>query len=218
MDIVTEKDSMYEIKKLDTTSDEFAFIRHFFYQTQTKQRKRNSSFKYLSISEIYKIHENNKTDVSTGAGNLMLFHGTDKTGVTGVLREGFKNSNEGYFGKGVYMTDSSHMAYWYAFWCRKMRQKHRNYVFVNEVLGSEKMQVFRHDNFKSMVEVSTEVEHPFCKHHTENSRQPDDISGYKVDALGRRYRNVKHDRRSMHDEYVADGSVVVPRYLIVTDM
>ena len=62
---------------------------------------------------------------------------TEKTGVAGISNKGFENSEKWFLGKGVYMTDSSHMAYWYAW--RKFRQKYCNYVFVNEVCGSEKL-------------------------------------------------------------------------------
>ena len=44
----------------------------------------------------------------------MLFHGTNKEGVVGILKEGFKNSPKGWFGQGVYMTEWSEEAFNYS--------------------------------------------------------------------------------------------------------
>ena len=33
--------------------------------------------------------------------NLMLYHGTSEKGATGILKKGFRNSEKGWFGKGV---------------------------------------------------------------------------------------------------------------------
>ena len=91
----------------------------------------------------------------------MLFHGTSEKGATGILKEGFRNSEKGWFGKGVYMTDCSCTAFNYA----SMAEDNSNirYIFVNEVLVSEKMQIFEFDQNYAK-EVSTKPKHPFEKH------------------------------------------------------
>ena len=38
------------------------------------------------------------------SNNLMLFHGTKQKFTSGILKEGFKNSTNGWYGQGVYMT------------------------------------------------------------------------------------------------------------------
>ena len=64
----------------------------------------------------------------------MLYHGTSQKGVTGILKEGFRNSEKGWFGKGVYMTDCSHTALKYFSMAEKY--SYNRYIFVNEVLES----------------------------------------------------------------------------------
>ena len=40
----------------------------------------------------------------------MLFHGTGKKGVAGILETGYRNSIKGDFGRGVYLTESPDLA------------------------------------------------------------------------------------------------------------
>ena len=62
-------------------------------------------------------------------------------------------------------------------------------------------------------------EHPFEKYINFEGSQQLTEADYKEDAHGRRYRNVPHTLNSHLDEYVADESITVPRYLIeVEDM
>ena len=225
-DIVTDKSFKYEVRKLDNTSEEFTFIENFVHATAPKTpTKRIQHHAKLRVHQIYKIDENSEIEAARDAesGNLMLFHGTDKDGVYGVLKEGFENSPSGWFGEGVYMTDSSNMAYSYG-WDKSLYQ-HKSYVyfFVNEVYGSEGLQTIEHDYFYGLGRVATEIVHPFCKHIVRYTPQPDDESDYRVDGQGRKYRNALHVRKNLlknsaFDEYVADESVVVPRYLVAIDV
>lgn len=57
---------------------------------------------------MYKIIEDHPTKSSYGKrNNLMLFRGTEEKYVEGILKEGFENTHQEWFGKGVYMTDCS---------------------------------------------------------------------------------------------------------------
>ena len=224
-DIVTDKSFKYEVSKLDSTSDEFVFIENFVYTTATKMpKKRIQHHAKFRVHQIYRIDENSEIEAVRDAksGNLMLFHGTDKDGVYGVLKKGFMNSLSGKFGEGVYMTDCSMTAYSYG--CGKSLYRHKShvYLFVNEVCGSEGLQTIEHDYFCALGGVATEIVHPFCKHIVKYTPQPDE-SDYRVDAQGRKYRKTSHLSRfllknSELDEYVADESVVVPRYLVAIDI
>ena len=100
----------------------------------------------------------------------MLFHGTNKQGATGVLNGGFKNSESGWFGSGVYMTDCSYIALTYAAKYNEGFCYCHNFIFVNEVLESEKLQTFEFEII-DMKDVSTPLKNPFNKHTRKKSPQ-----------------------------------------------
>ena len=54
------------------------------------------------------------------------------------------------------------------------------------------------------------------KHVDEDSPQATS-DDYKGDVQGRRYRNIVHNFESLEDEYLADNSIAIPRYLIQID-
>ena len=74
------------------------------------------------------------------SNNLMLFHGTSKKGLTGILKEGFINSAKICLGKGVYMTDCT---------CAALHNNYNylnysnHFLFLNEVIEPEKLQAFK---------------------------------------------------------------------------
>ena len=86
-------------------------------------------------------------------------------------------------------------------------------IFVNEVLESEKLKVITFKNIFGVKDTSEEL-YQFHKHHYEKSPQPSE-KDYKIDSLGRRYRNLPFTGKHLNDEYVARDSVTIPRYLIV---
>ena len=139
----------------------------------------------------------------------MLYHGTSRKGVTGILKEGFRNSEKGWFGKGVYMTDCSEIALSYSF-NNDMNSSYR-YFFINEVLKSEKHQKFK-INLKDFKDASTKPEHQYKKYTNMSSAQLTK-KHYIVDYEGRKYFKTNED--NIFDEYIAEASVVIPRYLIV---
>ena len=55
-----------------------------------------------------------KTEVDGKRRNLMLFHNTSRSGVRGILDEGSKHTDEGWFGSGVYMSECSSIAFSYS--------------------------------------------------------------------------------------------------------
>ena len=141
-------------------------------------------------------------------------------GASGILKEGFKNSKSGWFGQGVYMTECSSRANVYTICNTNDSEQNKTYkryayIFVNEVLQSEKLQTFEYDYFK-VRDNSTKHEDKFRKHVQmlpRNKKRPQATKNdYKEDLHGRRYRNIPVYNEN--DEYVADESVTVPRYLI----
>ena len=219
MNIVTDKTFKYNLERLDLNTREFDFIKNFFYLTTDPNESFDTQYDVEGF-DIYKVVENGPTKTEEEkSNNLMLFHGTkNKDHATGILKEGFRNSESGYFGKGVYMTECSCTAFDYT-GVRLNDVKGTeflNYVFVNEVSGSEKIQTFTFtigDALDMDEDNTAELTHPFEKHVKRHSPQPTE-EDYKEDMLGRRYRNLEIHGESVLDEFVADAKVTIPRYLI----
>ena len=217
MNNVTDITSKYDLKRLDFNAKDFDFIKNFFYSIFDEDKRFETEYVVESFC-IYKVVENGSTNEEK-SNNLMLFHGTkNKDHATGILKEGFRNSESGYFGKGVYMTECSCTAFDYTGvrFNDVKGTEFLNYVFVNEVLGSEKMQTFTFtigDALDMDEDNTAELTHPFEKHVKRYSPQPTE-EDYKEDLLGRRYRNLEIHGESVLDEFVAEAKVTIPRYLI----
>ena len=208
MAIITDKSFKYDLEKLDSTSDEFMLVNDFFATTKVCTSNRFHYLPEVKDLRIYKVIENNPIkSVGGKRNNLMLFHGTTRTRAAGILKEGFKNSKRGWYGKGVYMTECSEVAFSYS-----LLNTVDYTIFVNEVLESEKLQTFEIGYVTG--DIDTPLENPFNKHiHTSSPQVTEE--NYKEDHNGRKYRNIGHDDRSICDEYVAAEGVTIPRYLIL---
>ena len=91
MNIKTNNTFKYDYTKLDPVLEEFKLVKGFFDITSTKLRKYNKFHNF----QIYKIIEKSSTNlVKEKSNNLMLFHGTSYRGATGILNEGFRNSEK----------------------------------------------------------------------------------------------------------------------------
>ena len=183
----TDKVSKYKREKLRHASDEYKFVKNFFDTT------RDFTKMYSSTNlRIYKIVENHPTKTTTTldekSNNFMLFHGTDSKGVKGVLKKGFRNSKYGWFGKGVYMTDCSDVAmnYCYIRNARAFLTHTKGYIFVNEVIESEKLKTIKHEDF-DFIDNDSKPENQFEKHVLKESQQANE-KDYKEDVQGRKYR------------------------------
>ena len=234
------KDSWkYNLQLLEEASNEFKFVKEFFHSTSTK----NSDYgKTLELLQVYKvIEQNKKIKECVKSSNLMLFHGTSKKGVAGILETGYTNSVKGDFGRGVYLTESSDLASIYSGGRNPSPNEGRkiNFMFVNEILESQKLQTVFHENlslltsftrdpiymysFRRLLDKSHDVEFTkfVNKSKMEISEEQYKIDRlekaeqeYRKDHLGRRYRNTAIDRKSLPDHFVADSQVTIPRFLI----
>ena len=213
--IITNKSWKYDLKTLESTSDEFKLVENFFKITSIKTFPDDLNLKNF---QICKVVERRKNETDEGISpeeraNLMLFHGTSRNCAVGILEEGFRNSPGGTFGEGVYMTDSSYIASRFSV-KTYYRPKTSYFIFVNEVLGSEFLQTFSFERYP--YPPSDEYTYPktlFAKHAHYLSAKITEES-YKEDVEGRRYRNAAVDKSSLKDEFVADCEVTIPRYLI----
>ena len=204
MVIITDDTFKYDFELLDSSSDEFKCIKEFISVTSTDYLQK--------LLQIHKVFETNPTKTSeVKRNNLMLFHGTNEKGVERILKEGFKNSEKGCFGKGVYMTDCSTIAVNYSSRVTSNRSNKIRFVFVNEVLKSDTLKTFVFGKHPPVTDIKPK--NPFEK-HVYLATQQVTKDYYKKDALGRKYRNVPHNSNSSQDEFVADESITVPRYLV----
>ena len=209
MVIFTDDTFKYEYDLLQSNSNDFKCIKEFFDITTTNTK--------IKILQIHKVSETNAPkSLNKKRKNLMLFHGTNGQGVEGILKKGFKNSQDGKFGKGVYMTECPNVALSYSRGMPKNQSNKIRFIFVNEVLQSETLKTLSRKNFSDK---NAKHKPPFEKYINFEGSQQLTEADYKEDAHGRRYRNVPHTLNSHLDEYVADESITVPRYLIeVEDM
>ena len=132
---------------------------------------------------------------------------------------GFKNSKSGYFGNGVYMSECSDTAFLYSAQFSDSDNENNTYIFVNEVMETEKLKDFRYNSYNTLERVSLYLIDPFRKYMFKRSPSIETKS-YIRDSKGRRYRNVAVNKWSIMDEYVANQHIVKPRYIIslVTDI
>ena len=93
----------------------------------------------------------------------------------------------------------------------KRQSKKYLFIFVNGVLGSENLQTCYFE-LKDCRDKVTELTHPFSKYVTISSPQPTETD-FKENF--RKFRKGPVDWKSEFDEFVADTSVTIPRYLIV---
>ena len=216
MDICNYIGLNYHLKKLDTTSYEYNLVKEFYDMTYFKSKIRKN-VKVLQF-QICKVIENKPMEGDERKrNNLMLFHGTHKSGAIGILNEGFKNSKQGWHGSGVYMTECSYIAHGYA--TNKIDiglDIDNNFIFVNEVLESEKLQTFVYNSTLDMRDNDKTLSNPFNKHvHKKSTHIKITEENYKKDFEGRKYRNVEIGSKEILDEFVAESSVTIPRYLII---
>ena len=200
----TDKDCKYKCEKLGCNSEEHKIVKNFYDKTTVTGTGYHNKYPQPAGFNVYKIIETNVTKtLKEKRSNLMLFHGTSERAARGILTSGFKNSEKGWFGKGVYMTDCSNTARYYS---KGMYKDGFDYVFVNEVVKSQYLQTFRHGKYHVMSDCYTKPNHPFEKHVFEGSQKLTEAE-YKEDAFGRKYRNVSLiGGASELDEYVADQS------------
>ena len=208
MDIITNKSYKFGVSRLQPESEEFKTVKEFFDKSRIFENV--PAMEPIFNFCLFKVFEYRPTKVKH-QNNLMLLHGTSENFVNGILKNGFLNSKNGWYGKGVYMTDCVNIARTYS--KAKCFSKYQC-IFVNEVLESEKLQIIKFESILSIKDVNNVADIcQFHKHINRKSPQPAETD-YKKDSLGRKYRNVACDFKNIQDEYVARSEVTIPRYLI----
>ena len=149
----------------------------------------------------------------------MLFHGKSRKNASGILQYGYKNSEEGLFGAGVYNTECTDQAIHYSD-NQTIKQggyyESELFVFVNEMLNSEEWEriTFRDYNSYYVNPLTNSPGLHLSKYHRHVNSPKPTVEDYKRDVNGRKYRCTATSKWSLCDEFVADSSLVKPRYMI----
>ena len=212
---------------MKTSSDEYRFLLDWFKNTRIDDFQPLNKLKNISL---YKVKEKSKAEVEVGDDeededlievkyqkyNLMLLHGTILESLKEILSKGFKNSTaeDVVFGPGVYMTDCLDTAIYYSQTkhpkTRAICVNNISCIFVNEVLYSQQLQTECFDKWN----FDSPLEYPFVKYYHSKSHQPTK-NDYKHDMKKRLYNCTPVSKWSQNDEFVADETLVRPRYLFV---
>ena len=207
------------VKTNCTNNEKFKFILNVLNGRTNKDVGLNSDD--FSLYEICTAEQ----PLTDHNNNLMLFHGTSIKNAAGILQHGFRNSTFAKHGRGVYLTEY----FDFAVWISKLRSDFlqsfsfefevEKAVFINEVVfDSEKLKSVEFGKFELLRSHSDPLKHPFCKFISSVLRSNKQPSNFEVDDKGRKYRNIEVTKLNLHDKFVADASVVIPRYLVTTEV
>ena len=192
---------MYELHDMEPTSSDYEIISKCFKGTMNMGRP--------AIDKIYRVEKRHQKCVEK-SDNLMLFHGTSLDSAVGIVNNGFKRSVDGLLGPGVYHTSSSSVATGYSEMKNCYNKDSRDKllcVFVNEIIQSEELQVFKKvDRAKA------------SKRHFKTCVRWKVYEGskktYESDGNGRRIMSSLATRADDHNHFVCDVDYVAPRYFI----
>ena len=208
----------YDMEKVDKSSDEYIRLELLLRKGRCEQSK--GAFQWQSV-DIWRLKDTTSRDsFEDYSENLMLFHGTSDINAAKIIKNGFVNSAYGYFGKGLYMTECSDMACHYSnrqmLWKSESQYETRaNCIFYNEVMESENLDIKKYDSYMNLKNISDPVKYQFRKYMHKSSPEAIKEFDYTRDDQGRYYRCRKIDNCSLADEYVADASLIKPRYVII---
>ena len=199
-----------------TNPSTFALLQKCLQEARCEKPK---SFINLKQAKIYEVCCDGFDPDNFEFGNCMMLHGTSLKRSRKILNEGYKNSACGYFGKGVYMTNSLDMAVYYSLrktlknWKDGFSEQElkKTYVFVNQVSKSKSLKIKKYKSYNRLADKYTAPKHLFCKYMHKDS--PD--SKMKEDNERKYYKKIPG--LSLSDEYVADDSLVKPRFFIVLE-
>ena len=208
-----DKNSMYTLKRMASTNDDYKLIKKYFEET--------SDAPQAQISKIYRVTKRGSVGTrEQKSDNLMLFHGTSSKNAIGILEKGFKPSIEGKHGPGVYLTEFSSCAELFA------KQKIINnilrngninnnleFIFVNEILESKTLEEIVVE--KSVTHrTASPRKNQFEKYIRSGTAKMNYDATDEQDSNGMKIRISAPSEAELHNYYVCHEKLVVPRYLI----
>ena len=206
------ENSMYSLQEMVSTNDDYILIKKCF------EAANLDGVRKANISKVYRVVKRGETSEQK-SDNLMLFHGTTCDSSIGIIEEGFKPSNQGIYGPGVYMTENSRLAEMYSMHKRYMNLSNSNvkggfmFIFLNEILQSEKIEkieVEKHIKGKT----ASPRKHQFEKYVIKGTAKKHSVETYEQDSNGRKLRTYAPGKAGTNNYFVCHENFVVPRYLI----
>ena len=139
--------SNYALEELQSGDHDLNLIKKCF-STKLINFDKFASCKEFTM-KVYRVLNRKSGDTSENkSNNFLLFHGTSAKSAVGILEKGFKPSNKGLYGPGVYLTASSSSAMEYSrIKGQKSDKKKEFVVLVNEVLHSVKLKEVHPSDF-----------------------------------------------------------------------
>ena len=198
---------------MESTNDDYKLIKKSF--------EKGMYTKYDTVThKIFRVIErDSESAIEQIDENMLLYHGTSSLACTSILREGFRPSTIGWYGRGVYLTASPSTA------CSFSRQRTCSDatgkspqssageekivllgVLVNEVLQSKKLKIAKYDS---------RISYQFAQ-YIRYGNIPNDYEGeiHEKDSNGNRIRTSREKKRDKNNHFVCDDKYVKPRYYI----
>ena len=211
------KDDKYSLTEVDPRSLEYKELIKNFKITSISTFGPMVSFSDIII---YQVKENKKADSwlcpKTKHPNLCLLHGTTFESSVKIVQEGFKNSNSGMFGRGVYLTQSVDVASLRA-QHKQDRQKLKDQskhccIFLNEILGSSRMEskVFDSSKMKTKKNYKNIVSEYYHKKGNKLARTQ--VQHYKIS----RHKKIKYLNNHVDQGFLIFFSYFTPLWKVIT--
>ena len=93
---VNDDNSLYNLEVLSKDNSDYKLVEKSILNTSSELAKKTYILKGFKIERICRIHKNVPEAKSESAENVLVFHGTPRKNVGGILNYGFKPSR-GYF-------------------------------------------------------------------------------------------------------------------------
>ena len=189
------KNSLYYLEVLAESSHDYRLIEKSFNNTGNMYSKTSNEME-VSIKNIYRVRSRLPKMIKHSS-NILVFHGTPRRNVPGILTSGFKSSDYGQFGPGVYHSNFVTKCLHYS---SCLGSNKDFFIFVNELPF----------NYLSEKSVEGPPETYCCKYLCSDDKQ---LEEYERDSEGS-FINIAVDRIDDLPEFVASSNIVVPKYLV----
>ena len=196
----------YHLEILNKENKDFQLIKKSFYNTANACNS-NVFSSYFKIKRICRVHQDypSRKPEDIESEKILVFHGTPRKNVTGILREGFIPSKACHFGPGVYHSNFFSLCRIYA---NKDSRDDSYFYFINEIpmkYVSEKhfIKDMNYSRFNKLPEF-------YCDKYVSDEDQKEQ---YAYDSDGSLI-NVSEDQPYHVPQYVSSSNITIPKYLV----
>ena len=193
----------YHLEILNKENKDFQLIKKSFCNTANACNS-NVFSSYFKIKRICRVHQDypSRKPEDIESEKILVFHGTPRKNVTGILREGFIPSEACHFGPGVYHSNFFSLCRIYA---NKDSRDDSYFYFINEVPRKYITEI-RNEDYNG----SKNFPEFYCHKHVCNQNQKE---LYIADSNGS-FINIAQDDTSDVPIFVASSNIAIPKYLV----